>query len=65
MLFYPVSQGVLSPLYAGTSPEAASLNGKYLVPWARVRSSRPDLEDVDVQEKMWEWCEAEIKKYAP
>ncbi|KAI6002013.1 NAD(P)-binding protein [Pisolithus albus] len=47
VVLYHVSYGVLTQLYAGTSPEAATLSGQHLVPWARVgkcRSDTPNLE---------------------
>ncbi|KAG1804970.1 uncharacterized protein HD556DRAFT_1327644 [Suillus plorans] len=36
MIFHDVSLGALTQLYAGTTAEGANLNGKYLVPWARI-----------------------------
>jgi len=63
--FHPVSLGVLTSLYTGTSPEGAQLNGKYLAPWARVWYCRSDMDDVDKQEELWTWLEGEVKKHAP
>jgi len=65
LVIYPVSYGAITPLYAGTAPEAAEYNGKYLVPWARVRYHRNDLGEEEHQEKLWSWCEGEVKKFAP
>ncbi|KAI5981779.1 NAD(P)-binding protein [Pisolithus albus] len=47
VVLYHVSYSVLTQLYAGTSPEAVTLSGQHLVPWARVgkcRSDTPNLE---------------------
>jgi len=65
LVLYPVSLGVLTSLYAGTAPEAAEFNGKFLGPWARVQPCRADMDDVDGQEELWTWLEGEIKKHVP
>ncbi|KAI5115497.1 hypothetical protein M0805_000110, partial [Coniferiporia weirii] len=36
LILYPAPLGALTQLWAGTMPEAATYNGKYLIPWARV-----------------------------
>ena len=56
-----VSFGPLTQLYAGTSPEAASMNGAYLVPWARVGSPAKYAQDIDKAGKLWEWMEEQVK----
>lgn len=61
----PIPKGALTPLYAAVSPEAAELNGKYLVPWARVRHNRADLDVEETQEKLWTYCEEQVKELAP
>lgn len=33
-MLHPTAMGAITQLWAGTSPEAVNLNGKYLVPWA-------------------------------
>lgn len=38
---------------------------QYLGPWARLRATRPDMEDVAKQEELWAWLEAQVKQYAP
>lgn len=59
----PPSLGALTPLYAGTAPEVLNLNGKYFSPWARLRSPRPDMENIEKQEELWTYLEGEVKKY--
>lgn len=61
VLLYEVSQGALTPLYAATSPEAASLNGKYLVPWARVRPPKQETQDPQLGKALWDWLEEQVK----
>lgn len=61
VLLYEVSQGTLTQLYAATSPEAASLNGKYLVPWARVRPPRQETQDPQLGKALWDWLEEQVK----
>ncbi|KAJ8585184.1 NAD(P)-binding protein [Rhizopogon salebrosus TDB-379] len=61
VLLYPTPQGALTQLYAATSPEAASLNGKYLVPWARVISPRPGTQDPQLGQALWDWLEEQVK----
>ncbi|KAG1899527.1 uncharacterized protein F5891DRAFT_402704 [Suillus fuscotomentosus] len=61
VLLYDVSQGALTQLYAATSPEAASLNGKYLVPWARVRPPRQETQDPQLGKALWDWLEEQVK----
>ncbi|RDB24292.1 hypothetical protein Hypma_008796 [Hypsizygus marmoreus] len=61
-LFSPAPFGALTPLYAGVSPQGAELNGKYLIPWARVGKPRPEAEDPKLGEKLWSWLEAETKE---
>ncbi|GLB38370.1 putative NAD-P-binding protein [Lyophyllum shimeji] len=60
-LLYPPSHGALTQLWGGTSKEGAELNGKYLIPWARIGSPRPDAQDPVVGEKLWDWLEEQVK----
>ncbi|KAG0705603.1 hypothetical protein DFH29DRAFT_268501 [Suillus ampliporus] len=61
VVMYDTPQGALTQLYAATSPEAASLNGKYLVPWARVKSARQDTQDAELGKALWDWLEEQVK----
>lgn len=58
---YDVEHGALTQLYAGTAPEAIELNGKYLVPWARVGPPRKYTRDPKLGEALWEWLEEQVK----
>lgn len=42
-------------------PEAASLNGEYLVPWARVGPVQEDSRNSEVGEQLWKWLEDQVK----
>ncbi|KAJ7321631.1 NAD-P-binding protein [Mycena albidolilacea] len=60
-MLYPVDLGVLTQLYAGTSPEGSQLGGKYLIPWARVGKAHKGTDDPEVGKKLWEWLDAQVK----
>ncbi|KAH7927977.1 NAD(P)-binding protein [Leucogyrophana mollusca] len=61
VLLKDVSFGALTQLYAGTSPEGAALNGKYLVPWARVGAPRADTQDPQLGKELWTWLEEQVQ----
>jgi len=61
VITYPVPYGAITSLYAGTSPAAAELNGKYLTAWARVTPPHKRALDPELEEKLWEWCEEQVK----
>ncbi|PPQ78745.1 hypothetical protein CVT25_010748 [Psilocybe cyanescens] len=63
MFLYPVPKGALTQLYAGTSPEGADFNGKYLIPWARVGKNHPFGQNVAGRRKVWDWLEEQVKKF--
>jgi len=54
------SFGALTPLWAGTSPEGAKLNGKYLIPWAKVGKPRKDSQDPEMGKQLWTWMEEQV-----
>lgn len=56
-----VSWGAITQLYAGTAPDGKSLNGKYLIPWARIGNPRPDTQDHEIGKKLWEYLEEQVK----
>ncbi|KAI0310170.1 NAD(P)-binding protein [Amylostereum chailletii] len=62
-LLCPVPLGALTQLWAGTSPEGAEFNGKYLVPWARLGEANPPTQDPKTGERLWEWLEEQCAKY--
>lgn len=61
LFLYPVSQGALTQLWAGTTPEGLNHNGKYLIPWARVGDIPPGARDEKIGEKLWAWLEEQVK----
>ncbi|KAG2137894.1 uncharacterized protein EDB93DRAFT_1339186 [Suillus bovinus] len=61
LVFHDVSYGALTQLYAGTTAEGAHLNGKYLVPWARVGYTHPEGQDPQQASELWKWLEEQIK----
>ncbi|KDQ12680.1 hypothetical protein BOTBODRAFT_56500 [Botryobasidium botryosum FD-172 SS1] len=53
--------GALTQLWAGTSPEGADFNGKYLIPWARIGTIPRGADDPALGEKLWDWMEEQVK----
>jgi len=60
VLYSPIF-GALTQLWAGTSPEGAELNGKYLIPWARVGEATPTANDSKQSAELWTWLEEQVK----
>lgn len=60
-VLYPAHQGALTQLWAGTSVAGAELNGKYLVPWARIGAPRKGVEDPQLGKQLWEWLEEQVE----
>jgi retinol dehydrogenase-12 len=58
---FSCAHGALTPLWAGTSPETVDLNGKYLVPWARVGTPAKATGDPALGKKLWDWVEAQVR----
>ncbi|KAF8581217.1 NAD(P)-binding protein [Ramaria rubella] len=54
----PAEFGALTQLYAATTPNADSLSGQYLIPWARVGVSTPYTKDPEIGRRMWEYLES-------
>ncbi|SJL07782.1 related to Oxidoreductase, short-chain dehydrogenase [Armillaria ostoyae] len=60
-ILYPAPYGALTQLYAGTSPEGADFNGKYLIPWARLGTPNPASQDEQKGKQLWDWLEDQVK----
>ncbi|KAJ4466343.1 NAD-P-binding protein [Lentinula lateritia] len=58
---YPPSWGALPQLFAGTSSEGATLNGKFIVPWGHVGQARKDTNDTQLGKALWVWLEDQIR----
>ncbi|KAI9464792.1 NAD-P-binding protein [Russula earlei] len=61
LITYPVSFGAITSLYAGTAPAAGDLNGKYLTAWARVTLPHQKALNPELERKLWDWCEEQVK----
>jgi retinol dehydrogenase-12 len=57
LFFHPTAYGAVTPLFAGTAPEAADMNGKFLVPLAKVGKSPRLAEHPEEGLKLWRWLE--------
>ncbi|KAG1726539.1 uncharacterized protein EDB91DRAFT_1229054 [Suillus paluster] len=61
LIFHDVSYGALTLLYAGTTAEGANLNGRYLIPWARIGNTRADAQDPQQGTELWNWLEEQVQ----
>ncbi|KAG6849931.1 hypothetical protein H0H93_003460 [Arthromyces matolae] len=59
-LIYPTPYGALTQLYAGTTAAGAELNGKYLIPWARIGAAIPATQDPELGKQLWNWAEEQV-----
>ncbi|GLB38375.1 putative NAD-P-binding protein [Lyophyllum shimeji] len=59
-VLYCTPQGALTQLFAGTSPQGADLNGKYLVPWARIGRARATTQDPELGKQLWTWADEQV-----
>jgi len=64
LIGYNTSFGALTQLWAGTTPAGAELNGKYLIPWARVGLPNAAGQDVELAKELWTWFEEQISQNA-
>ncbi|KZV97137.1 NAD(P)-binding protein [Exidia glandulosa HHB12029] len=62
MFIAPVPMGALTQLYAGTAPEAATMNGKYLIPWCVEGRKSKEAQDQKTAEQLWDWLEKQLAK---
>ncbi|KAJ2929751.1 hypothetical protein H1R20_g7318, partial [Candolleomyces eurysporus] len=60
LLLHPTPMGALTQLWAGTTQEGATLNGKYLIPWARIGTGNPVIQDEKVGADLWKWFEDQV-----
>ncbi|KAA1473087.1 NAD-P-binding protein [Dentipellis sp. KUC8613] len=60
-ILYPTPMGAITQLWAGTAPETADYNGKFLIPWARLGKANSATEDPKTAEKLWNWLEEQVK----
>jgi len=61
LVLQPVSYGALTQLWAGTSSQGVDLNGKYLIPWARVGKPNSAVENIKLQQDLWDWFEEQVQ----
>ncbi|KAG6812183.1 hypothetical protein H0H92_003988 [Tricholoma furcatifolium] len=59
LMLYPPANGALTPLFAGTSE--MDLNGKFLIPFARVGVASTAAQDPELGQKLWSYLEEEVK----
>jgi len=61
MILFDVEHGALTQLWAGTSPEASGLNGKYLIPFAHVGSASVETQNPQTGQELWTWLEEQVE----
>jgi NAD(P)-dependent dehydrogenase (short-subunit alcohol dehydrogenase family) len=63
-MMYPVAPyGIATSLWAGTAPETAEFNGKFLIPWARLGTPRKDTQDPKIGKELWDWLEEQVSDF--
>ncbi|KAF8479916.1 NAD-P-binding protein [Gautieria morchelliformis] len=60
---YPAPFGAFTQLWAGTTPEAEGVSGKYLIPWARVGKANPRAANEATQDELKGWLDLQVKEY--
>jgi len=63
LYIYPSEWGCITQLWAGTASEAASCNGKYLIPWGREGCPRPETSDLALAGELWLWLEEQVREW--
>ncbi|KAI0072729.1 hypothetical protein K474DRAFT_1711328 [Panus rudis PR-1116 ss-1] len=61
-LLYPAAMGALTHLWGATTAKAEDVNGKYLIPWARIGTPVPESQRPEVGEQLWNWLEEHTKE---
>ncbi|KAJ7662173.1 NAD-P-binding protein [Mycena polygramma] len=65
-MFYPVSLGAQTQLWAGTTASATEINARYLIPWARIAPAGVATnisESVEAEEKLIAYMQKELKGF--
>ncbi|KAG6856470.1 hypothetical protein H0H87_004049 [Tephrocybe sp. NHM501043] len=60
-MLYPPAMGALTHLYAGTTTEYTDLNGKFLIPWARLGVASAAAQNPELGQRLWSYLEKEVK----
>ncbi|KAJ4501531.1 hypothetical protein C8R41DRAFT_1602 [Lentinula lateritia] len=60
---YPVSLGIITTLYAATSEAALDMNGEYLTAWARRQVPSVHAQNLEMGERLWNWCEEQVSSF--
>ncbi|KAG6848396.1 hypothetical protein H0H93_000548 [Arthromyces matolae] len=61
VMLYPPARGALTSLFAGTS-ESTDLNGKFLIPFARIGVPSAAAQNAELNEKLWSYLEEATKQ---
>ncbi|KAN0065082.1 short-chain alcohol dehydrogenase [Thecaphora frezii] len=56
-ILYPATLGAVTQLWGAVGADAQEVNGRYLVPYARVGELNALGEDAEARDKVWKWCE--------
>ncbi|KAJ7039736.1 NAD-P-binding protein [Mycena alexandri] len=60
---YPISLGIITPLYAATAEAALQMNGEYLTAWARRQVPSKHARNQETAGKLWKWCEEQVSGF--
>ncbi|KAJ6613786.1 NAD-P-binding protein [Mycena sp. CBHHK59/15] len=62
LMLHPVRpNGIITHLWAGTAPDTAEYNGKFLRPWARLGKPRRDTQDPAIGRELWTWLNEQVE----
>ncbi|KAJ7215167.1 NAD-P-binding protein [Mycena rebaudengoi] len=62
LMLHPLRpNGIITHVWAGTAPETAEYNGKYLRPWARLGKARRDTQDPTIGRELWTWLSEQVE----
>lgn len=60
---YPATLGAVTQLWGAVGAKAEQVQGKYLVPWAKVGEESELAKNEDVERSVWDWCEKECERH--
>lgn len=62
ILYHDVAYGALTQLWAATVDKSKLQQGGFYVPVGQLESKNKYAVDADMQKRLWDWTEAELKQ---
>ncbi|EPQ29629.1 uncharacterized protein PFL1_02848 [Pseudozyma flocculosa PF-1] len=63
MLLYPAAVGAVTQLWGAVGADKDEVNGKYLIPYARVGELNELGRNTEARDQVWKWCEEQCLKH--